>query len=76
MTQVMQTVIDKLQALPEDDQERVAPPILAYLAKLDTLRAMVQEGLDDIERGDVVPFDAEDIIRRGEARLAARNSAE
>ncbi len=76
MTQVMQSVIDRLRALPEADQERVAPHILDYLKKLDILRAAVQEGLDDIKRGDVVPFDAEDIIRRGEARLAARNSAE
>ncbi len=76
MTQVMQSVIDRLRALPEADQERVAPHILDYLKKLDILRAAVQEGLDDIKRGDVVPFEAEDIIRRGEARLAARNSAE
>ena len=80
MTQVMQKVIDRLRALPEADQERVAVSILAYLAKLDTLRATLQEGLDDIERGDVVPFDAESPIGRekslGRTRYAIKASLE
>jgi len=70
----MQSVIRRLEAMPESDQERYAPRIHDLVTKLERLRELVQEGLDDIERGDVVSFDADDIIRRGEARLAAREA--
>lgn len=74
MTQTMQSVIRRLESWPEPQQERFAPQIHAFLTKLEQLRELVQEGLDEVERGDVVTFDADDIIRRGEARLAARRT--
>jgi hypothetical protein len=43
---------------------------------LQHLRERVQEGLDDIEQGDVVAFDADEIIRRGEERLKVRQTSE
>lgn len=74
MTKEMQATIERLRSLPETDQARVAPQINDYLTRLEHLRAMVREGLDDSARGDVVPFDAEDVIRRGAARRAAREA--
>ena len=43
--------------------------------KLDELRRAIQEGIDSLERGEGIPFDAEDIIRRGHARLEAKQAA-
>lgn len=64
----------KLNSLPEDKRERWAALLLDRLERLESLREEIREGDEDIERGDVAPFDAEDIIRRGEARYAARQA--
>ena len=41
--------------------------------KLATLRADIQLGLDDIKAGRARPFDRNEIIAAGRARLAARS---
>lgn len=69
MTQEMETAIARLEALPESDQARIAEQINAFLTRLERLRDLVQEGLDS---GPATPLDMDDIIRQGEARLAAR----
>ena len=68
MTQVLQATIKRLKALPNADQEHIASQINDYLTRLEHLRELVQEGL---ESGPATPLDMDDIIRRGEARLAA-----
>ena len=40
--------------------------------KLEELRKEIQKGLDSLDRGEGIPFDADDVIERGRARLAAR----
>lgn len=40
---------------------------------LESLRAKIQEGMDDIAAGRVSPLDVEDVKRRGRERLAAEN---
>jgi hypothetical protein len=43
----------------------------AYQRELDRLKKELQPGLDRIERGEPgIPFDAEDVKRRGRERLA------
>lgn len=76
MTETMQSVIRRLESIPEQDQDKFAPRIHDFVTKLERLRELVQEGLNDIENGDVLPFDADDIIRRGEARLAKRQTVQ
>ena len=68
MTQVLQATIERLKALPDADQQHIASQSNAYLTRLEHLRELVQEGL---ESGRATPLDMDDIIRRGEARLAA-----
>ena len=43
--------------------------------QLDELRAELQIGIDQLDRGESVPFDPEDIKRRGRERLAAEEYA-
>ena len=42
--------------------------------KFQELQAEVQIGLEQIDRGQTTPFDADDIIQRGQERLAARKT--
>lgn len=72
MTQLLRSAIYRLEALPTDEQEKVAARIHEYLTQLDQLCDLVPEGLDDVAQGDTLPFDTEDIIRRGESRKAQR----
>ncbi len=64
MTQVLQATIERLKALPSADQEHIASQINDF----EHLRELVQKGL---ESGPATPLDMDDIIRRGETRLAA-----
>ena len=66
MTQVMQAAIERLQALPDTDQEDIAARILAYLARLEDLRAAMQDGLDS---GPATPWDKDDFLKQAHARL-------
>ncbi len=45
------------------------------MQELAALRADLQKGLDDIAAGRTKPFDAEDIIKRGEQRLKSRSKS-
>ena len=42
-----------------------------YAIRLEELRREIQIGLDEINRGEVVPFDPADIMRQVHERLAA-----
>lgn len=45
-------------------------------AKLDELRARVQVGIKQADRGDFTAFTAEDVKREGRQRLAAQQAAQ
>lgn len=51
-----------------EDQDRLRQ------IRLEELRREVRIGLDQLDRGEGTPLDIEDIIRRGEARLASREA--
>lgn len=68
MTQLLERAVEHLQALPTDEQDRLRARILDHLEKHEALRSAIAEGNQDIAEGDVFPFDAEDIIRRGRER--------
>ena len=40
--------------------------------KLEELRKEIQKGMDSLDRGEGTAFDADDVIKRGHERLAAR----
>ena len=40
--------------------------------KLEELRKEIQKGIDSLDRGGGTAFDADDVIKRGRERLAAR----
>jgi hypothetical protein len=69
MNEELRTAIDRLKALPEDDQQRFGAQINDYLNRLEDLRAAIREGF---ESGDAGEMDVEAIIREARAEFEAR----
>ena len=68
MPSLLDQAIEKVSALPPDDQEAIASQILASLAddgawkkrfaeKRDVIRRMAREALEEDSRGETLPLD-------------------
>ena len=68
MSTLLEKALEKVGALPEDEQDAIASQILASLAdeeawkkrfleKRDVIRRMAQEALVEDERGETLPLD-------------------
>jgi len=81
LTGQAQEVVEKLLASGDFStaDEAVAFALRIYSDASPTpesLKAKLQEGLDDAQAGRVAPLDIEDVKRRGRERLTARHSAD
>ena len=68
MSPLLEKALEKVGALPPDEQEAIASQILASLAdeaawkkrfseKRDVIRRMAREALDQDEKGETLPLD-------------------
>ena len=68
MSTLLEKALEKVVALPRDEQDAIASQILASLAdeeawktrfgeKRDVIRRMAQEALEEDERGGTLPLD-------------------
>ena len=68
MSSLLEKALEKVSALPPDEQDAIASQILASLAdeeawkrcfaeKRDVIRRMAREALHEDERGDTLPLD-------------------
>ena len=68
MSKLLENALEKVAALPEDEQDAIASQIPASLAdedawkkrlaeKRDVIRRMAREALEEDERGESLPFD-------------------
>ena len=68
MSTLLEKALEKVGALPEDQQDAIASQILASLAdeeawkkrfleKRDVIRRMAQEALEEDARGETLPLD-------------------
>ncbi len=68
MTTLLEKALQKVEALPEDDQNAIASEILdsladeeawksRFVARRDRLRQLAQEALQEDERGETRPLD-------------------
>jgi hypothetical protein len=68
MSSLLEKALEKVVALPKDDQDAIASQILDSLAdddarkrrfaeKRDVIRRMAREALEEDERGDTLPLD-------------------
>ena len=69
MTDLLQLAVRRLEALPGAEQDRQAVLLLSRLDAHEALRRDVRSSIDEADAGQTVSFDAEDVVRRGEARL-------
>ena len=69
MSSLLEKALERVVALPEDEQDAIASQILASLAdddvwkkrfaeKRDVLRRMAREALEEDEKGDTLPLDS------------------
>ena len=64
MTKVLRDAIAKVEALPEDEQDRIARELIDYLDKLAALRADVAVGIRQLDADEGRELDIEDVIRQ------------
>jgi hypothetical protein len=68
MSSLLEKALEKVVALPQDEQDAIASQILASLAdddawkrrfaeKRDVIRRMAREAFEEDERGDTLPLD-------------------
>ena len=68
MSALLEKALEKVAALPPDEQDAIATQILSTLAnddewkalfpgKRDTIRRMAREALEEDERGETAPLD-------------------
>jgi hypothetical protein len=68
MSTLLEKALERVVALPQDEQDAIASQILAALAdedawkkrffeKRDIIRRMAEEALEEDERGETVPLD-------------------
>ena len=64
MTKVLRDAIAKVEALPEEEQDRIARELIDYLDKLSALRADIAVGIRQLDAGEGRELDIEDVIRQ------------
>ena len=68
MSALLQKALEKVAALPQDEQDAIASQILASIAdegawktrfaeKRDVIRRMAREAIEEDERGETAPLD-------------------
>jgi hypothetical protein len=68
MSTLMEKALERVAALPDDEQDAIASQILASLAdeaawqksfaeKRDVIRRMAREAIEEDERGETLPLD-------------------
>jgi hypothetical protein len=73
MTDIAKRAALALELLPEEMQEAAVAYLYEQGEKFRILKALVQEGIDDVEAGRVSPFDMDEI--RAMARELAKKQA-
>ena len=68
MNTTTQKAAKALELLPEDMRKAAVAYIIEHAEKLRTLKALVREGLDDVEAGRVTKWNLKEFLR--EARSA------
>lgn len=64
MTRVLRDAIAKVEALPNDEQDRIARELIDYLDKLDGLRADLRQGIRQLDAGEGREIDFDDLLRQ------------
>ena len=73
MSEQMSDVIHRLQTLPLAEQEALAPHIANFIDKRQTLKGLIQEGIESVEYQPLTRETFRDVIERGQNRHQQRS---
>jgi hypothetical protein len=71
MPTTTERAIGALELLPEEMREPVVAYLLEQAEKFLALKAMIQEGIDDVEAGRVGPLDMQEIFEMARKMTAS-----
>lgn len=68
MVKTLEKAIAKVSTLPEAVQEKIGEELLLHIAKVQRLRAQLNNGLRSLDQGEGHEIDIERVIKRARAR--------
>ena len=68
MTKILREAMAKVEALPEEEQDRIARELIDYLDKLSALRAEVAIGIRQLDAGEGRELDIESFLAEMHAK--------
>ncbi len=68
MIKVLEQAIAKVSTLPEAAQEKIGEELLLHVAKVNRLRAALNNGLRSLDQAEGHEIDIERVIKRARAR--------
>ena len=68
MTKTLQEAIAEISRLPEAAQEKIGEELLLHVDKLRRLRAKIEKGIAQLDRGEGRVLDLGDVIKRARAQ--------
>lgn len=63
MSSAVEKAVEALELLPEEMQEQAAEYLLSQARKFRALKLTIDEGLADVQAGQVVPWDLEEFLK-------------
>jgi hypothetical protein len=73
MTKILERALAQVASLPPATQDRIGEELLAYLEKLQGLRAELAAGLRSLDEGAGRELDIDDLIQRAKDRARRSN---
>ena len=73
MTKTLERAIARVTTLPPATQDRIGEELLAYLERLEGLRAELDDGLRSRDEGSGRELDLDDLIRQAKDRVQRSN---
>ncbi|CAL74650.1 hypothetical protein BRADO0723 [Bradyrhizobium sp. ORS 278] len=67
MIKALEYAISALEQLPAADQEQISRELIAHVQKLQSLRNMLDQGVESLDAGQGQTLDIEELIKRKNA---------
>ncbi|CCD99938.1 hypothetical protein [Bradyrhizobium sp. STM 3809] len=67
MIKALEYAISALEQLPAADQEQISRELIAHVQKLQSLRNMLDQGVESLDAGKGQTLDIEELIKRKNA---------
>jgi hypothetical protein len=72
MTNLLETAMAKVAALPPAAQEKIGEELIAHVEKMERLRAGLHKGVRSLQRGEGKELDMSNVIKRARAEHGKR----